>query len=174
MLSYDNIEMIGDDIVRYVLKKEGKRTLIVIALNPSTADKVKSDRTVDKIRVYCELWGFDSFIFMNLYPVRSTKPTNLPLHIDLSIHKKNLQYITDVLLDNNYPVLFAFGDSIKERNYLNQCKKDVFELVSKLPHREFLHLGTLTKNGNPRHPSRLAYNIELNSFNIPTINETHI
>lgn len=166
--------MIGDDKVRYVLKKEGRNPIIIIALNPSTADNFKSDRTVDKIRVYSESWGFDSFIFLNLYPVRTTKPTNLPKHLDLSIHEKNLQYMTDVLLNNNYPVLFAFGDSIKVRHYLNQCKKDVYELVSKLPHREFLHLGTLTKNGNPRHPSRLAYNLELNSFNITTIDETHI
>ena len=45
-----------NDNVRFVLKKEGYNPLIILGLNPSTANEVKSDKTIDKIRGFIDRW----------------------------------------------------------------------------------------------------------------------
>lgn len=69
--------MIGDDKVRYVLKKQGHNPLFVLGVNPSTADDVKSDHTITRVCGFAERMGFDSFIMINVYPLRATDIMNL-------------------------------------------------------------------------------------------------
>lgn len=164
MLDYTNIHEVGDNEVRYALTKQGTNPLIVIALNPSVANEKISDRTVDKIRTYCELWGFDSFIMLNLYPLRQTHADQLPRLFDETIHQINLRYIEQYTL-NNYSILMAYGDNVRKYDYLSRCLNDIFSILSLNQSRAFYQLGNLTKKGNPRHPSRLAYNVELQPFN---------
>ncbi len=67
--------MKGDaNTVRYLLKKEGKRILYVIGINPSTANQEKPDRTIRRVMGFAEDNGFDGFAMINLYPQRSTLP----------------------------------------------------------------------------------------------------
>ena len=67
-----------DDQWRYTLGTIGKRPLITIGLNPSTATQEKLDNTVTKVEKVAQQCGFDSFIMLNLYPVRATDPQDLP------------------------------------------------------------------------------------------------
>lgn len=62
---------------RYLLEKKGKKELIVLGLNPSTADSVEPDRTMRRVMHYAEQENFDGFAMINLYPQRATKPENL-------------------------------------------------------------------------------------------------
>ena len=71
-MKYDNILMKGNaDTVRYLLKKEGKRVLYVIGINPSTANEEMPDRTIVRVMGFAEDNGFDGFAMINLYPQRS-------------------------------------------------------------------------------------------------------
>lgn len=68
IMEYKNILMKGDaNTVRYLLKKEGKRILYVIGINPSTANETKPDRTLGRVMGFAEENGFDGFAMVNLY-----------------------------------------------------------------------------------------------------------
>ena len=73
---------------RYSLEKQGNNELIVLGLNPSTADSTKPDRTMKKVMHYAEQEGFDGFAMINLYPRRATKPVNLG-EFNKEIHARN-------------------------------------------------------------------------------------
>ena len=49
-MKYENVRMTGDnDKVRYVLRKDGDRPLVVVGLNPSTANEAKADTTMTRV-----------------------------------------------------------------------------------------------------------------------------
>ena len=82
-----------DDQWRYTLGTIGKRPLITIGLNPSTATQEKLDNTVTKVEKVAQQCGFDSFIMLNLYPVRATDPKGLPPKADPVAYERNLEAI---------------------------------------------------------------------------------
>lgn len=145
--------MIGDnDKVRYLLKKEGSKPLVVIGVNPSTANDDRPDATMTRVLGIAERNGYDGFIMLNLYPQRSVKPASLSREFDAAIHEENLRQIKDALSGIDRPdVLLAFGDNIGIRPYLKNCLRDIVATITDHnPH--WLQLGTPTGNGNPRHP----------------------
>lgn len=85
--------------VRYLLKKEGKRILYVIGINPSTANETKPDRTLGRVMGFAEENGFDGFAMVNLYPQRSTRPYNLHQELCVEMHKNNLSVIKELFLE---------------------------------------------------------------------------
>ena len=78
---------------RYALGTKGKKTLYCIGINPSTATPEKYDRTIKKVENICYKKGFDSFVMLNIYPIRATKPGNLPKKANWSEHDKNIEVI---------------------------------------------------------------------------------
>ncbi|MFB0967078.1 MAG: hypothetical protein QMB15_06450, partial [Cloacibacterium sp.] len=55
--------------------------------------------------------------------------------------------------------------NISSRKYLKSCLEQIF-IISKNHDFKWLHLGNLTKEGHPRHPSRTSYSVKLNNFDI--------
>jgi hypothetical protein len=51
--------------------------LMVIGLNPSTADETKDDPTIRKCIGFAKRWGFGALCMTNLFAWRDTKPTNM-------------------------------------------------------------------------------------------------
>lgn len=153
-----NIKMIGDTSnVRYVLKKEGQKMLVVIGVNPSKATENISDPTMTKIIGFAKYNGFDGFIMLNLYPQRCTNPNGLDKEINTEMHNENLKYIASEISNIESPhVLLAFGNAIETRQYLKKCLSEIISLFT-LKNPQWLQIGTLTKRGNPRHPSRTGY-----------------
>lgn len=84
---------IGDDKVRYALGEPGSYNLLVIGLNPGIATPDKPDPTIKRIRKIAEKENMEGWIMINLYPVRTPKPDELPLTIDEAIAKKNIEVI---------------------------------------------------------------------------------
>jgi hypothetical protein len=65
---------------RYTLTREwpyGEGTLCVCALNPSSADEIKNDATVERCIYRAKSWGYRRFVMVNLFAWRSTDPTVL-------------------------------------------------------------------------------------------------
>jgi hypothetical protein len=152
-MEYNNIEMIGDaETVRYLLKKEGKRILYVIGINPSTANEEKPDRTIGRVMGFADNNGFDGFAMINLYPQRSTRPYNLHQELCIEMHKNNLFAIKELFCDVHSPtILLAFGNNIGIRRYLKDCFRDIVSILQ--PHSpHWKQIGNLTGLGNPRHP----------------------
>lgn len=146
-----------DDHLRFTLGKSGPRKLLTIGLNPSTATKEKSDTTVAKVEGAARRNGFDGFVMLNLYPVRSTDFTALPRDVDAEAFSKNLECIEALVACEPKPVIWAaWGESILERDYFVSAGKALFARLRKYE-VSWQHFGPLTTGGHPRHPSRLQY-----------------
>ena len=152
-MEYKNIKMVGDtETVRYLLKKEGKRILYVIGINPSTANEEKPDRTIGRVMRFAEDNGFDGFAMINLYPQRSTRPYNLHRELCVEMHRNNLLAIEELFYDVQSPtVLLAFGNNIRIRRYLKDCFRDIVSIIQQYS-PQWKQIGNLTGLGNPRHP----------------------
>ncbi|MDR2027681.1 MAG: DUF1643 domain-containing protein [Prevotellaceae bacterium] len=154
-----------DNSLRYVLGKKGSNPLVVLGLNPSTADDKTPDQTITRVMGFAEGTKHDGFVMINLYPLRATNPDNLPKEFNIEHHRANLEAIDAAL--NGYQeidVLVAFGSGGITRSYLKDCLKDIVALIGKRK-VNWYKIGELTKYGHPRHPSRAAYEA-LTSFDI--------
>lgn len=75
---------------RFLLGKTGQKTLTVVGLNPSTATDTQPDMAIRKIKRIVGDNGYDGFVVVNLYPVRSTIIEDLPVERDDEAHHQNL------------------------------------------------------------------------------------
>ncbi|MCR5778291.1 MAG: DUF1643 domain-containing protein [Lachnospiraceae bacterium] len=155
---------IGNDQERYVLGQPGKRNLLVFGVNPSTAVAGKDDPTIRKVRSISKHDGYDGWIMVNLYPVISTDPNQLPEEADSQIVKNNLEVLCAIA--NSYyidRIWAAWGDIIEKRGYLGSILYDVQEALYCID-AEWFYRGSLTKRGNPRHPLYMKLEESLNMF----------
>lgn len=164
-MEYTNISMIGDDKVRYVLKKDGHNPLVVLGINPSTADDVRPDRTMTRVCGFADNMGFDSFVMLNVYPLRTPKIEELPAEIDSNLHEQNISHIVEEISKIENPsILVAYGNSISKKKYLRLCLKDILKELIQFKGAKFIQLGDLTNEGNPRHPLMARADIEIKEY----------
>ena len=154
---YDIYSNAQNDQWRFTLGKSGSRKLLTIGLNPSTATKEKSDTTIAKVESVAKRNGFDGFVMLNLYPVRSTDFNALPFEVDGQAFSENLNCIEEIVASNPKSVVWAaWGESIYARGYFSAAARELFSRLQK-HNVAWWHFGTLTNSGHPRHPSRLNY-----------------
>ena len=166
-MEYRDISMIGDEKVRYVLKKSGSHPLFVLGVNPSTADEVKSDRTITRVCSFAERLGFDSFVMLNVYPLRTPKIEELPGELNIDLHQNNLSHIVEEISKIENPtILVAHGNSISAKKYLRNCLKEILNELSQFKGVKFIQLGDLTNEGNPRHPLMARADIEIKEYRL--------
>lgn len=120
----------------------GDPVLVVIGLNPSTADETKDDPTIRRCVGFAKSWGFNSLFMLNLFALRSTDPNALrgandPIGPDNDFHLHSIC--------KGRRVLCAWGT---HGEFLGRGE-EVREMLH--GHCELGHLG-LTKDGLPRHP----------------------
>ena len=165
-MKYENVTMKGNaNEFRFSLTKEGDRKLVVFGVNPSTANEQIADLTITKVMGFAERNGFDGFIMLNLYPQHCTNPESLDKEIDEELQRKNLEVIRLSVGDMKESIiLLGFGDTINLRPYLKRRPKEIIDMLA--PNNpQWKNVGTLTKNGNPRHLSRVGYT-SLSDFNM--------
>ena len=156
-----------DRKIRLVLKKNGKKPLLVLGLNPSTADEKKPDATIRKIMGFAERWGYDSFIMVNVYPLRSTFPKDLPENFEEGLHAQNYRTIEEIISGlGETEVLICYGDNIMNKPYLELCKSEILKMFSAYSKLKLVRISDLTLKGNPRHPCRLSYDSPKLKFEI--------
>lgn len=146
---------------RFTLELPGEKVLLVIGLNPSTANESTPDRTVSKVLHCAPTSGYDGFVMLNLSAERATKPGMMRKEIDPVMRERNLEEIRNVA--EKYPdadILVAFGNGIGCRDYLKDAFRDIHNILGDA--RSWLKIGALTAWGNPRHPLYCKW--ELTSF----------
>jgi len=147
----------SDNKYRYALGTKGEKTLYCFGVNPSTATPEKYDPTVKRVSLTAKKSGFDSFIMLNIYPIRATNPDDLPNDISIDEHNWNVKTIIDLLTDGSV-VWAAWGDLIAKRDWLKVCWRDIYaRILLNKRNIKWVKMGELTKNGNPRHPLYLKY-----------------
>lgn len=161
---YDIYSNTQNDLWRFMLGKSGSRKLITIGLNPSTATKEKSDTTIAKVEKVARQAGFDGFIMLNLYPVRSTDFNALPEEVNAEAFTDNLAKIEAVVAAEFRPVVWAaWGENIVARKFLLAAGKELFGRLEKYD-TSWQQFGSVTQSGHPRHPSRLHYAWQFSPF----------
>ncbi|OMF05596.1 DUF1643 domain-containing protein [Paenibacillus sp. FSL H7-0942] len=141
---------------RYLLTREWDVTLpklLYIMLNPSTADEVSEDQTSRQCLYFANKFQYGSFEVVNLYSLISTDPKGLKQSLVDPIGHKTDQYIIEASLRANR-VIIAWG----EKHFFNQRDKQVIEMLRSKDIN--LYCLKMAKSGHPRHPSRLAHDIE--------------
>jgi len=155
----------GNEFTRFALGRKGNNPFIVFGINPSSADNVISDRTINRIQTFGKTLGFDGWLMLNVYPERSTDPELLKSEMDDELHWKNMECIARVLKEIEHPILCAaWGININVRPYLKACLRNIAE---SLPHATWKSIGVRTIEGHPRHPLYLPADSVLIDFDIP-------
>lgn len=157
-MKYDIVKMVGDEHIRYSLTNKGDNPLIVFGINPSTADKGKPDPTMRRVMGFAERYGFDSFVMLNVYPLRATNPAALPQECDAALHAANINEIVNVVSSHpGVPILLAYGGNINSRKYLRPCLRDIVEAIKQYSPK-YYQIGTaLNLDGSPKHPLMALY-----------------
>ena len=163
---YDIYKSNNEDSCRFLLGKSGVSNLIVVGLNPSTANKENSDTTASKVETVAKNNGYDGFVMTNLYPLRATAPENLPEMASSKLLKQNAKAIISIVSQENKPVIWAaWGGDILCRPYLKESLSYISDLVKNV-NGSWVNFGPLRKDGHPRHPSRLNYDWSFQDFDI--------
>jgi hypothetical protein len=154
-----------DDTVRYTLGEIGKRNLLCIGINPSTATPKNLDTTLKRVKEISRLNGYDGWLMLNIYPQRDRYPENIHKKEENEIIECNQKAVQEVL--SKYPfntVWAAWGEEIERRPYLLNCLIGLTECFD--DKFRWINYGTLTKYGHPRHPSRMSYSEKFSTFDI--------
>lgn len=152
---------------RYILGTAGKKPLITIGINPSTAEPGNLDNTLKSVNRIAAANGFDSFIMFNVYPQRATKPDDLHRDADYTLHRENMrqwQFLLESL--EGRPVIWAaWGTIIEKRDYLTQCLKDMVAYAEGFD-PSWRKAGKCSIKGHPHHPLYLKKDSVLEEFDI--------
>lgn len=157
------------DEYRYILGTTGKKPLICIGINPSTASPMNLDNTLKSVERIALNNGFDSFIMFNVYAQRATRPEDMDKEFNLELHKENMkafEYILSIS-ESNPAVWAAWGNIIEMRPYLKDCLRDMLDLGKKYE-ANWVCVGPISKKGHPHHPLYLKKDSTIDPFDIQT------
>ena len=137
---------------RYLLTRvwnaEGRRVLFIM-LNPSTADEIKNDPTVERCERRARALGFGSFRVCNIFAYRATDPRVMRAETD-PIGPEN---------DDAIKESCGWADQVICAWGTHGAHLDRGTAVSELVRANLdtaYHLG-LSKAGHPKHPLYIAY-----------------
>lgn len=150
-----------DNKVRYVLGYKGNKTLICLGINPSTAEPNKLDNTLKSVERIAINNGYDSFIMLNVYPVRQTIFQELEQKAQEIFFKRNLKEIENIIasMSGVIDVWIAFGNLIEDRDYLMKSWEEIDKILKK--YNVTYYCAGINNTGMPKHPLYLKSNTKL-------------
>ena len=128
---------------RYVLSRiwdKSKPMVMIIGLNPSTADETEDDPTIRRCINFADSWGYGGVYMLNLFAFRATQPTDMFKAIN-PIGSQNDKYINDYAKRVD-KVICAWGN---DGNYKNRSS----DITKQLDNLFYLKMN---KTGEPAHP----------------------
>lgn len=148
---------------RYSLTREwdeSKGKVVFIMLNPSLADDKDDDRTTLKSIKFANKFGYGSLEIVNLFAYITPNYRELK-NLDRmeAIGNKNQNYLIRAL-NSADKIIAAWG----ENGTIHQRHKEIDRFIDGY---DIDCLGTLTKQGHPRHPLFLSYEVELLPYKRP-------
>ena len=151
---------------RYILGTRGKKPLICVGINPSTAAPDALDPTLQSAQRIALANGYDSFLMFNVYAQRATRPDDMEHALNPALHAENRKAFRYLLSLSDQPAVWAaWGNIILKRDYLMNCMRD-FTAEGKTSGKKWYTAGPLLKSGQPHHPLYLKKDTQLLDFDI--------
>ncbi len=152
---------------RYILGTVGKKPLICIGINPSTAAPDDLDNTLKSVSRIAAGNGFDSFIMFNVYAQRATNPDHMDVALNEALHRENMAAFRWILQrSGEAPAVWAaWGTIVEKRDYLKICLADMVEEGNRFGARWY-HAGKPSVKGHPHHPLYLKKDSHLMDFDM--------
>lgn len=152
---------------RYILGTRGDRPLICIGVNPSTAAPGALDNTLKSVERVAHGNGYDSFLMLNVYAQRATRPEDMEWEPNRALHRENLEAFQYCLsLASGCPTVWAaWGAVIEKRPYLPEFVLDMAGAGREFGAR-WVTAGQRSKRGHPHHPLYLKKDSVLEAFDI--------
>lgn len=141
-------ELSDDGLYRWLLGRiwdSALPVLVLIMLNPSTADGKIDDPTIRRCIGFARDNGYGAIIVLNIFAWRATNPDALTGVVDPVGRLNDALIITET---DGRDVLCAWGASVP--TYWRHRPPALVAILRELG-RELHHLG-LTQDGSPRHP----------------------
>lgn len=154
------------DEYRYILGTRGRRPLICVGINPSTAAPDHLDPTLQSVERIALSAGYDSFLMFNVYAQRATRPDDMERERNETLHRENRAAFRYLLSLSPRPAVWAaWGNIIEKRAYLMDCMGD-FAADGQAAGALWYTAGPLLKSGHPHHPLYLRRDTPLLPFDI--------
>ena len=151
---------------RYILGTRGKKPLICIGINPSTARPDALDNTLKSVERIALHNGYDSFLMFNVYAQRATSPDDMERLCNEALHRENMEAFRYVLGLSEAPAVWAaWGAIIEKREYLPRCLRDMLRAGEEYGARWYC-AGAISKKGHPHHPLYLRKDELLRPFDV--------
>ena len=153
------------DEYRYILGTRGKKPIICVGINPSTAAPDNLDPTLKSAQRIAHANGYDSFLMFNVYAQRATRPDDMERERNEWLHGENMKAFRYLLsLAGEKPTVWAaWGAIIVKRPYLADCIREM-EAIGREVGATWCHAGPLSVKGHPHHPLYLKSNTPLEPF----------
>jgi hypothetical protein len=149
-------------LYRYTLTRiwdTGRRILVWVLLNPSTADATINDPTLVKCRMLADQWGYGGVILLNLFAYRATKPEGL-LRVE-PVGEFNDEWIRRTLANPRVgDVIVGWGNGNAAAKLVAGRASQVLEIIRQTLHADRLACVGINQNGTPKHPLYLPYSVE--------------
>ncbi len=151
---------------RYILGTRGRRPLICIGINPSTAAPDNLDNTLKSVERIARGNGFDSFLMFNVYAQRATNPKDMEQECNQRLHRENMRAFRYVLsVSGEAPCVWAaWGTLLTTRAYLADCVLDMIEIGREYGVRWVTVGARSKKGGHPHHPLYLKKDAPIEDF----------
>ncbi len=152
---------------RYILGTVGKKPLITIGINPSTAEPDNLDNTLKSVSRIAAGNGFDSFIMFNVYAQRATNPDHMDKELNENLHRENMRAFRYVLERGGVEpaVWAAWGAIVEKRDYLKKCLRDMVN-EGNLYSAKWYMAGKPSVKGHPHHPLYLKKDSKIEPFDM--------
>ena len=153
---------------RYILGTRGRKPLICMGINPSTAAPDALDPTLQSAQRIALANGYDSFLMFNVYAQRATRPDDMERIYNPALHAENRKAFRYLLSLSPSPAVWAaWGNIIEKRPYLPGCVRDMIAVGQELDARWF-SAGKRSAKGHPHHPLYLRKDSPLDPFDVET------
>ncbi len=139
---------------RYALWRiwgESKPLVMIVGLNPSTANESQPDPTIRRVITFAKSWGYGGFYMMNLFAYVSAYPKDLVTVPDaIGDNDRYLDEVSKKCQD----VVFAWGD-------FKVARWRSAQVIAKFPDAKCI---LKNANGTPGHPLYIKADAKLISF----------
>ena len=131
---------------RYSLRRiwdENKSRVAFIALNPSTADEVNNDKTIERCIDFAKSWGAGGMYMFNVFAYRATDPTEMKAQDD-PIGSENDKYLAELPKVDKIIVCWGNGGLHRDRanqvrEILQNTEQELYCLDTWIQHRSATH-----------------------------------